>query len=229
MGTLVMTGVENLAGQTTQNGLCVERLVSRRPVHWAVRCARCGCNWTEPHASVRYVKCRNQHCGQSSPTRRGSSAETTQAIPANRSRDSQSAREFRAEEAERELERHQTREREQRQYAAPVEPTTPNVVSQDLTRANDLSWGSNRDPKLYVSERMRKISMPVEEAKRWQRHQAGLFAANCRLYSYYASPETMTAILRYLADNSVMLADHEMLEAAFLKLVQEGLIRRNKQ
>ena len=224
MSALIMPGIENLTGTTTRSGLTVERMVSRRPVSWGVRCAHCNSNWTEPHASVRYAVCRNQHCSQTAAPARRSVAEVGHATPANRSRITDEARRFRADEREAEIERQQTHEQQRREYAVPTEPAAPYGVSQDLTRANDLSWGGNRDAKLYVSERMRKVSMPVEEAKRWQQAQADLFLANCRGYApATASPATYAEIRRYFSDNGVQLADHEMLQAAFYRLKAQGL------
>ena len=62
MSTRVMSGIEDLHGQTTANGLRVELLVSRRPVVWLLRCTRCGSSWNEPHITVRHAPCRNVNC-----------------------------------------------------------------------------------------------------------------------------------------------------------------------
>jgi hypothetical protein len=93
--TRVMPGIENLEGQTF-NGLTVERLVSRHPVRWCLRCSRCGTHWDESHERVRYVTCRNSSCGKTSAPR-SSLITTGVAVPAVRSRDSDAAREFRRE------------------------------------------------------------------------------------------------------------------------------------
>ena len=225
--TRVFNGIEDLTGATLPSGLLVQRMVSRRPVAWSVRCAHCNSNWTEPHASVRYAVCRNQHCSQTATPARRSVAQVGQAIPANRTRTTDEARQFRVDERERDLEQQQRREREKSEYA-PVETSDPDVVSQDLTHANDLGWASKRDPKLFVSEGLRKVTMTVSEAKRWQQAQGDLFLANCREYAYYASPATYTAIKKYFDENGVKLADHTMLEVAFIRLKSQGLIRRNK-
>lgn len=228
MNRVVYNGFEDLSGQTTSSGLTVERLVSRRPVSWGVRCSHCNSNWTEPHASVRYAVCRNQHCSQTATPARRSVAEVGDKTPLNRSSVSDEARRFRQDEREAELERQRTRERERQEYAAPVENSAPDVVTQDLSDANSLSWNSNHDPRLYVSEQMRRVSMPVEEALRWQQAQADIFVASCWEYRFFASSATSAAIKQYFADNGVLLADHEMLTACFFRLRERGLIQRNK-
>jgi len=100
--TVEYPGFENLQG-CEFNGIHVERLASRSPVRWYVRCGQCGSHWTEEHGRVRYIGCRNQHCGQTPlDTRRSTTTVTSVVVPATRSRDGAARR------AELEQEEHRT-------------------------------------------------------------------------------------------------------------------------
>lgn len=49
-------------GKTTEGGLRVLRLVSRRPVAYAAKCVKCGTESTEPHSRIAYAECRSAVC-----------------------------------------------------------------------------------------------------------------------------------------------------------------------
>lgn len=89
----VMPGIENLEDREF-NGVRVERLASRHPVRWYLRCVRCGANWIEDHARVRYTGCRNSSCGHSASEPRATLARTGNPVTAVRSRDSESVWEY---------------------------------------------------------------------------------------------------------------------------------------
>ena len=93
MTSRVMPGIEDLTGREF-NGIRVERLASRSPVRWHVRCTKCGSNWIEDHVRVRYIGCRNASCGRPASEPRRPLVQTGNAIPATRTRDSDSARQF---------------------------------------------------------------------------------------------------------------------------------------
>jgi hypothetical protein len=99
MSERVMHGIEDLTGHEFR-GIHVERLASRFPVRWYVRCGQCGSNWVEDHNRVRYIGCRNTNCGRTPSGTRSTIAQAVQGVTAVRSRDSESARRFHAEQGE---------------------------------------------------------------------------------------------------------------------------------
>jgi hypothetical protein len=85
MTSRLETSFENLAGQTTPQGVVIERLVSKRPaVVWACKCAKCGSEFNLPHSRVRYAPCPSSACGQ--PLRKPSRLETERAAARERER-----------------------------------------------------------------------------------------------------------------------------------------------
>lgn len=127
----IMPGIDNLQGREF-NGIFVERLASRHPVRWQLRCVRCGSNWVEDHARVRYIGCRNSTCGRAPLEPRATLVQTGQAMTAVRSRDSESAREFH---------RQQTAEPVIRWAAQPSEAGMQNADPSSMRRYLDYVEG----------------------------------------------------------------------------------------
>lgn len=91
-GTIEYNGFQNLAGRTLGT-LTVMNLASRQPVMWQVRC-ECGCCWKELHTRLlTNPQCRNSACGRTVPAS-PRTATIVVPIPAVRSSDSASAREY---------------------------------------------------------------------------------------------------------------------------------------
>lgn len=101
MSTPVYNGFTDLAGQ--QRGtLLIERLASRHPVRWHVRCLNdgCGLRTVIDHARLQngaVTDCTNLQCKRPASAPRAAFAATGFATPAIRSRDSDSARQFQRE------------------------------------------------------------------------------------------------------------------------------------
>jgi hypothetical protein len=89
---------ENLAGIVNDNGISIERLVSRNPVAWAARCIECSTAWTVSHARARTVSCPNALTHNRESRRRSQITQTISPTTATRSRDAQSAREYQRQE-----------------------------------------------------------------------------------------------------------------------------------
>lgn len=89
--TKVYNGFENMAGLTTDSGLFVEQIISRKPVTWAVRCTRCNTRFNARHERVRCITCQNNVCGKESVRSSSNLSMTAQIAPGVRSRDSESS------------------------------------------------------------------------------------------------------------------------------------------
>jgi hypothetical protein len=89
-----MPGLIDYTGATNKNGLFVERMASRYPLRWHVRCTRCQSNWDADHRQIPYLTCRNTNCGRTPLGPRATLAEIGQAVTAVRSRDSESIRQY---------------------------------------------------------------------------------------------------------------------------------------
>lgn len=93
----IMAGFEDLTGKTFGT-LNVVQMVCRSPLTWRVVCTRCNSSWNERHERIRYVSCRNSVCGRTvKPRTMGGLTSTGAVNVAIRSRDSESAREFKRE------------------------------------------------------------------------------------------------------------------------------------
>lgn len=76
---------ENLAGQTTGQGIFIAGLASSRPiVTWNCKCIKCDSEFTMSHGKVRSAPCPNSRCGQ--PVRKPSRLEGERAAQRERER-----------------------------------------------------------------------------------------------------------------------------------------------
>lgn len=99
----VMSGIQDLTGER-RGSLVIERIASRRPLRWYVRCLNKECNLQTvvDHARLQngaVRDCPNAQCGKEQAMPRTTLAKTGSRTDAVRSRDSRSALEYMREQA----------------------------------------------------------------------------------------------------------------------------------
>jgi hypothetical protein len=230
MSTLVMTdGSQNLEGQR-RGSLVIERIASRRPLRWAVRCINDTCNL---RTVVDHVKlqngtvknCPNPQCGKASSARQ-SIGSVGQQVPLNRSAVSDEARRFHAEETENEaLMQRETNERRSVEKQAKIDEQTQIVKANNRAYLKELLT-TGPDPMFYVSPEMRHASMPTAEVQKFNGEQSAEFVKSTPEYAEYKSNDTLNAIINYFARNGVRIFDVDTLRAAFNRLKDTGMIQK---
>lgn len=222
-------GSADLTGQR-RGTLLIERMASRSPLRWHVRCENEQCNLQTvvDHARLQngaLKTCPNPQCGKTSPVRQ-STGDVRQHIPLNRSNVSAEARRFYAEEAEREAK--ELREKNEREAAERAEQIDER---NQIARANSRAYLraqilSGPDHMLYVSPGLMHKSMATPEAQKFNGEQAARFIRETPEYESFRSDETMNAIFDYFARNGVHIFDVATLKAAFYRLRDTGVIQK---
>lgn len=222
-----MRGVTDLTGSTNKEGQRITRMVSRRPLAWELNCTRCGTSqFPVAHAKAQYATCRNNTCGQSLSSRRATLATTSAVVPAIRSRDSESTRQFHEEEAELERVAEEQRsadaakrEEEKRQS---VRERQRKFVAESVAAGPDPLF-AGVDPETIEG----RISVPVNQVGTWNKNEADKFKQNCP--DYCVCPENFEALAGYLERNApgLVLVSAKQLEAAFRRLQSLGLLKEH--
>jgi hypothetical protein len=220
------SGIADLTGQR-RGSLLIESIAQRNPVKWRVRCTDPTCNLQTviDHSRLQSgaVKdCPNQH-GQTT-VRRSGLATTVNASPAVRSRDSESARHFHAEEAELEHEQQQAAEEQ-----AAVERTQKAEATRQKQRAfiaESIATGPDPlFPGVDPDTLQGRISVPVSKVEEWNQAEVYKFKRACP--DYYPCAENLAALTGYLERNSpgLALVSAKQLEAAYRRLQSLGLLK----
>lgn len=208
----VMSGIASFEGRTV-NSLTVGPMVSRRPEpRYQVTCNRCGTVSTETQGRIRSgaARCQSATCGK------------------DRLRDHLNDT---PQKARRRAEEHEAQLRHERetQQAAKIEAMQADFQknSRAVALAIKERIEKGKDDGFFVSPELMSVSMPNEEAARFNREQAAIFARENPEYERYRSDETVNALGDYLARNGVRIADAATIKAAFHRLKEFGLIHPN--
>lgn len=222
-----MSGFRDLTGTVNPSGQRITRMVSRNPLRWEVTCDHC--KTVQPavlHARAQYVSCRNVTCGQTAPAPRSAQAQPG-APEAVRSRDSQSARQFRNAEAEREGQERQVAEEQATAERTQREEEQLEAVRERQRKyfAELILTGPDAEFVIDPDTLAGKIAVPRADVDRWNRQQAQQFKAACPEYARYQSNETFAALTSYIQRNAnLTLVSARQWLWAFQRLRDLGLI-----
>ena len=236
--TRIMPGLSDLTGDK-YGTLLVQRMVSRQPEpRYAVICERCSTTTTATHSRLRNgaVHCQFSGCGK--PTKRGGrdllseqrhqiaerenqrrldelavselrmAAEVNsldwEKRDANRQADEE-RRDTRAQEAAEAAQRQ--RAESQRQYWAEAVQESP-------------------DPRLYVTPELLTAKMSKTAASAHNSAEVAKFIETTSDFAEYRTPQNADKLLAYLERNGVRIFDAAMLNAAFIRLRDLGILEK---
>jgi len=211
MTTRIMVGVANLVGRKV-NSLTVGQMVSRRPEpRYQTRCEICDTvgTATQRQLTTGAARCLANGCGRAHVGEH--LRETGRRFRAKVEADAEAKRA-----AQEEQERHADRQAKKEALSERSRRL------REFTR-NEVANG--RDEQLFVSPELRKLTLPKDEATKFNKNESDKFVASTPEYASYRSNESADAILAYLERNGVRIFDVATLRAAFLRLRDLGLIQ----
>jgi hypothetical protein len=250
-----MNGQREMPGYLDQTGkrintLRVERITSRTPLRYSVRCEVCGTQTTEPHQRLTSgsATCRNSNCGKPA-TKRDLLTEQRQQIAdreAERLADEQAASVARMEAEVEGYERpkgilqtkllHERQKIEEQgrleaERKAAEKREAAEAAKRERQETQREYWAeaiqSGPDPRLYVTPELSTAEMPTKEAAARNEAEANKFVQTTPEFAEYKSPANADKIFAYLETNGVFIFDVETLRAAFVRLRDLGILVKN--
>lgn len=228
MSIRAMPGVEDLTGQS-RGSLLIEGIAQRQPLRWRVRCTNPGCNCSAVIDHMRLqngavFKCPNRQCGKAPAASRSRQAQPG-ASEAIRSRDSESAREFRNREAELEAQQQQAAEELQTAERARLDEEQRQAVRERQRKYFSEALLSGPDAFFHIDPATYTPLPKGTDLTAWHREEARKFAkANP---SYYPCPENFGTIKKYIDVNApnIRVVSALQMTWAYQRLAEYGLLK----